>query len=116
MIMAVAMIISVIPFPEAVSCNSGGSSKDVGNMDSCQFNINRFRRCEAASVKGGKLTNDTGDTIQISGTADIYKKDSDFLANNGVSLDIPVVEGAKTVRLQSYLIMILQKVMQIQCL
>ena len=28
MIMAVAMIISVIP-----SCNSGGSSKDVGNVD-----------------------------------------------------------------------------------
>ena len=34
MIMAVAMIISVIPFPEGLfHVTGGGSSKDVGNVD-----------------------------------------------------------------------------------
>ena len=38
MIMAVAMIISVIPFPEGLfHVTAAAAVKDVGNMDSCQF-------------------------------------------------------------------------------
>ena len=97
MIMAVAMIISVIPFPEGLfHVTAAAAVKMSATWTAANSTLTDSDDAEAASVKGGKLTNDTGDTIQISGTATFTKRDSDFLANNGVSLDIPVVEGAKT--------------------
>ena len=97
MIMAAAMIISVIPFPEGLfHVTAAAAVKMSATWTAANSTLTDSDDAEAASVKGGKLTNDTGDTIQISGTATFTKRDSDFLANNGVSLDIPVVEGAKT--------------------
>ena len=97
MIMAAAMIISVIPFPEGLfHVTAAAAVKMSATWTAANSTLTDSDDAEAASVKGGKLTNDTGDTIQISGTAIFTKRDSDFLANNGVSLDIPVVEGAKT--------------------
>ena len=97
MIMAAAMIISVIPFPEGLfHVTAAAAVKMSATWTAANSTLTDSDDAEAASVKGGKLTNDTGDTIQILGTATFTKRDSDFLANNGVSLDIPVVEGAKT--------------------
>ena len=97
MIMAAAMIISVIPFPEGLfHVTAAAAVKMSATWTAANSTLTDSDDAEAASVKGGKLTNDTGDTIQISGTATFTKRNSDFLANNGVSLDIPVVEGAKT--------------------
>lgn len=97
MIMAAAMIISVIPFPEGLfHVTAAAAVKMSATWTAANSTLTDSDDAEAASVKGGKLTNDTGDTIQISGTAIFTKRDSDFLANNGVSLDIPVVDGAKT--------------------
>ena len=101
MIMAAAMIISVIPFPEGLfHVTAAAAVKMSATWTAANSTLTDFDDAEAASVKGGKLTNDTGDTIQISGTATFTKRNSnnnsDFWADKGVSLDIPVVEGAKT--------------------
>ena len=97
MIMAAAMIISVIPFPEGLfHVTAAAALKMSATWTAANSTLTDSDDAEAASVKVGKLTNDTGDTIQISGTLTFTKRNSDFLANSGVSLDIPVVEGAKT--------------------
>ena len=68
MIMAAAMIISVIPFPEGLfHVTAAAAVKMSATWTAANSTLTDSDDAEAASVKGGKLTNDTGDTIQISG-------------------------------------------------
>ena len=77
MIMAAAMIISVIPFPEGLfHVTAAAAVKMSATWTAANSTLTDFDDAEAASVKGGKLTNDTGDTIQISGTATFTKRNS----------------------------------------
>ena len=53
MIMAAAMIISVIPFPEGLFHVTAAAAVKM-SATCCQFNINRFRRCRGGKCKRWK--------------------------------------------------------------
>ena len=98
-LMAVAMVLSVMPVePGLFSITVNAAEKLSAVWTTADSVLKDTNNTEADSVKGGTLTNNNGNVIDISDANTFTKRTSngDFLVNGGVELSLPVVSKAKT--------------------
>ena len=98
-LMAVAMVLSVMPVePGLFSITVNAAEKLSAVWTTADSVLKDTNNIEADSVKGGTLTNNNGNVIDISDANTFTKRTSngDFLVNGGVELSLPVVSKAKT--------------------
>ena len=98
-LMAVAMVLSVMPVePGLFSITVNAAEKLSAVWTTADSVLKDTNNMEADSVKGGTLTNNNGNVIDISDANTFTKRTSngDFLVNGGVELSLPVVSKAKT--------------------
>ena len=98
-LMAVAMVLSVMPVePGLFSITVNAAEKLSAVWTTADSVLKDTNNTEADSVKGGTLTNNNGNVINISDANTFTKRTSsgDFLVNSGVELSLPVVSKAKT--------------------
>lgn len=98
-LMAVAMVLSVMPVePGVFSITVNAAEKLSAVWTTADSVLKDTNNTEADSVKGGTLTNNNGNVINISDANTFTKRTSsgDFLVNSGVELSLPVVSKAKT--------------------
>ena len=98
-LMAVAMVLSVMPVePGLFSITVNAAEKLSAVWTTADSVLKDTNNTEADYVKGGTLTNNNGNVINISDANTFTKRTSygDFLVNGGVELSLPVVSKAKT--------------------
>ena len=98
-LMAVAMVLSVMPVePGVFSITVNAAEKLSAVWTTADSVLKDTNNTEADSVKGGTLTTNNGNVIDISDANTFTKRTSngDFLVNGGVELSLPVVSKAKT--------------------
>ena len=98
-LMAVAMVLSVMPVePGLFSITVNAAEKLSAVWTTADSVLKDTNNTEADSVKGGTLTNNNGNVIDISDANTFTKRTSngDFQVNGGVELSLPVVSKAKT--------------------
>lgn len=108
MIMALAMILSVVPFPAGIFSMKVNAATILHTAwttsDGTLTDSTGTEAAEIATGGTGKVTNAAGQEMQVAGSFKKRTSNGDFQVNAGAVLKLPVVSGAKncTVKLKAY--------------